>query len=84
MSTFDAFWHADMRSFNTVNNGILTLIPKTSAVVALKDYRPISLIHLVGKLFSKVLSNRLAPRLGPLIHPTQSVFVKGRVIQDNF
>jgi hypothetical protein len=49
----------------------------------IRDYRPISLIHVLGKLFSEVLPNRLAPRLGELIHITQSTFVKGRYIQDN-
>jgi hypothetical protein len=84
MSSFDTFWHLHMRSFQAVNEGILILIPKTSEASTLKDYRPNSLIHLIGKLFSKVLSNRLAPRLASLIHPTQSVFIKGSVIHDNF
>jgi hypothetical protein len=73
-----------MHSFHMVNEGILRLIPKSSGAVALKDYHPISLICLVGKLFSKVLSNRLALRLGSLIHATQTAFIRGRVIQDNF
>jgi hypothetical protein len=38
MSAFDAFWRVDMCSFHTVNDGILTLIPKSSGVVALKDF----------------------------------------------
>jgi hypothetical protein len=67
-----------------VNDSIITLIPKNPGALALKDFRPISLIHLVRKLFSKVLSTRLAPRLGSLIHPSQSAFIRGRVIQDNF
>jgi hypothetical protein len=41
MNAFDAFWRADMCSFHAVNDGILTLIPETTAVVALKDYCPI-------------------------------------------
>jgi hypothetical protein len=53
-------------------------------VETLNDYRPISLIHLPGKLFFKVLINHLVPHLGSLIHPVQSVFIKGRFIQDNF
>jgi hypothetical protein len=84
MSAFDAFWHLDMRSFHMVNGGILTLIPKTFDAATLNDYQPISLIHLIGKLFSKVVSNRFAPRFGSLIHPMQRTFIKGRVIQDNF
>jgi hypothetical protein len=46
----------------------------------IKDYRPITLIHTVGKLISKVLVNRLAPKLGELVHVSQSAFIKGRFI----
>jgi hypothetical protein len=49
-----------------------------------RDYCPISLIHIIGKLFSKVHANRLAPRFGELVHANQSTFIKGRFIQDNF
>jgi hypothetical protein len=42
------------------------------------------LIHMVGKLLSKVLANRLAPKLGELIHHSQSAFIKGRMIHDSF
>jgi hypothetical protein len=38
----------------------------------------------LGKLFSKVLATRLALRLDNLVHGNQSVFIKGRFIQDNF
>jgi hypothetical protein len=62
----------------------LILVPKTAEVASLKDYRPTSLNHIVGKLFSKVLANKLAPRLSSLIHPSQSAFIKGQFIQDNF
>jgi hypothetical protein len=48
--------------------------------VSLKDFRPISLIHIIGKLFSKVLTNILAPKLDTLVHQSQSVFIKGRYI----
>jgi hypothetical protein len=39
---------------------------------------------VLGKLFSKVLMNRLALRLSELIHVSQSAFIKGHYIQDNF
>jgi hypothetical protein len=58
--------------------------PKTSNAIAIKDYRSISLIHVIEKLFSKVLANKLAPRLGDLVHASQSSFIKGRFTQDNF
>jgi hypothetical protein len=60
------------------------LLPKSSDPSILKDYRPIVLIHSVRKFFSKVLANRLAPRLGTLAYPSQSRFIKGHFIQDNF
>jgi hypothetical protein len=84
MLAFDAFWHLDTRKFHAINEAIMILLPKCQKMECIKDYRPISLIHIIGKLFSKVLANRRAPRLDELIHATQSVFVKGRYIQDNF
>jgi hypothetical protein len=84
MQAVNTFWHMDTRKFHAINEVIMVLLPKTPDVEAIKDYRPISLIHVLGKLFSKVIANRLAPRLNELIHITHSVFVKGRYIQDNF
>jgi hypothetical protein len=62
----------------------MVLLPKSSQAVAIKDYRPIVLIHLIGKLISKVLSNRLATQLDKLVHKSQSAFIKGRLLHDNF
>jgi hypothetical protein len=39
---------------------------------------------VLGKLFSKILTNRLAPHLDKLVHAGQSTFIKGRCIHDNF
>jgi hypothetical protein len=84
MVAFDAFLWLDMRNFHSMNEALLTLLPKSAEAASLKDYRLISLIHLVGKLFSKVLANCLTPRLGSMVHPNQSAFINGRFIQDNF
>jgi hypothetical protein len=70
MAAFDAFWRLDTINFHDVNEALLSLLPKSPKAETLKDFRPISLIHLLGKLFSKVLVNRLAPRLSSLIHPS--------------
>jgi hypothetical protein len=45
---------------------------------------PISLIHSMGKLISKLLSNMLAPQLSELVHSSQNAFIKHRFIQDKF
>ena len=50
----------------------------------MSDYCPISLIHSVAKIFSKLLANRLAPHLDGLVSKCQSAFIRKRCIQDNF
>jgi hypothetical protein len=62
----------------------MTLLPKTTNAKSVKDYCPISLIHTVGKLLSKVVANQLAPKLNELVHISQSVFIQSCFIQDNF
>jgi hypothetical protein len=60
------------------------LLPKSAETSTVKDFRPISLIHIVSKLISKVLTNRLAHRLSELVQANQTAFIKGRAIHDNF
>jgi hypothetical protein len=67
-----------------LNGPLMVLLPKSSGDASIKDYMPIALIHLIGKLITKVLANRLAPQLNGLIHCCQSTFIKGHCIQDNF
>jgi hypothetical protein len=74
----------DSRNFHDIIIALLTLLPKLLEADTLKDYMPILSIHLLGKLFSKVLVNRLVPHLGSLIDLAQSAFIKGRFIQANF
>jgi hypothetical protein len=84
MVAFDAFWHSDMRKLHDVNGALLVLLPKSSDAFDIKDYWPISLTHLMGKLISKVLSNTVTGHLEELVHQSQSAFIKGRNIHDNF
>jgi hypothetical protein len=84
MLDFDSFWRLDSRNLHSVNKALLTLLPKSEEASGVKDYRLISLIHIVGKLLSKVLANWLAPKLPALVHISRSAFVKGRFIQYNF
>ncbi|WVZ54094.1 LOW QUALITY PROTEIN: hypothetical protein U9M48_004954 [Paspalum notatum var. saurae] len=62
----------------------ITLLPKKTDAVQVKDFRPISLIHSFAKLATKILANRLAPMLPRMVSINKSAFVKGRSIQDNF
>jgi hypothetical protein len=63
MAVFDTFWCGDTRNLSNINGALMVLLPKSSHVATIKDFRPIALIHLIGKLISKVLSNRLATYL---------------------
>nr|GFA48284.1 RNA-directed DNA polymerase, eukaryota, reverse transcriptase zinc-binding domain protein [Tanacetum cinerariifolium] len=65
-----------------VNSAFITLIPKVSNPLFIKDYRPISLIGLHYKIVAKILSNRLSKVIDSIISPEQSAFISGRQILD--
>jgi hypothetical protein len=81
---FHALWEVDFRSFHSLNGAIMILSHKTEAHTRLRDYRPINLIHSIGKLFAKGLALRLAPRMSHIVKDNQSVFIQGRRIHENF
>ena len=60
----------------------VTLIPKVSSPLELKDFRPISLLGCLYKLLAKVLVRRLASVMNSIISPSQSAFLKGRHLVD--
>ncbi|KAL2248543.1 UNVERIFIED_CONTAM: putative ribonuclease H protein [Sesamum indicum] len=61
----------------------IVLIPKIEAPSTWKDFRPISLCNVTGKILSKVINNQMAKLLPKIISPSQSSFVQGRMISDN-
>lgn len=63
--------------------GIVTLLPKDKDKTDLRNWRPITLLNLDCKLFSKVLASRLSLVLEGLIHPDQACAVPGRRIADS-
>jgi len=84
MAVVHALWAGNFRNFRKLNSAFITLIPKKTNAVQVKDFRPISLVHSVAKLVTKILANRLAGRLDEMVSPNQSAFIKKRFIQDNF
>jgi Reverse transcriptase (RNA-dependent DNA polymerase) len=48
------------------------------------DFRPISLINGVQRLFSKILAYKLLPIIGTLLTEKQTGFLKGRNIMHEF
>jgi mannosylglycoprotein endo-beta-mannosidase len=67
-----------------VNHAYIHLIPKTASPVGFKDFRPISLIHIIYKIIAKVLSSRLKAVMHDLISENQTAFLTGRQIIDGF
>jgi hypothetical protein len=77
MDAFQAMWSGDCRGLHVANQALISLLPKHAVAVEVKDFRPISLIHSAAKLIAKVLSSRLAPRMGQIIGSYQSAFIRG-------
>ena len=67
----------------SLNATFISLIPKKSDAVEVKDFRPISLIGGVYKIIAKVLANRLKEVIGDVISESQNAFVKNRQILDS-
>jgi hypothetical protein len=67
-----------------LNSSYLTLILNKVDALTAKEFRPISLIHSFAKLVTKLLANRLGPRLLELVAANHSAFVRGRSIHDNY
>ena len=84
MDVFQQLFEMRGRGFGKLNQALMTLLPKRADAQQLRDYRPICLIHIVAKIFTKVLSLRLAPRLDSLVSRNQNAFITGRSLHDNF
>lgn len=66
------------------NNSFVTLIPKESSTLTLKNFTPISLVGCLYKIIAKCLSNRLKKFISEVFGVEQRVFFRGRQILDIF
>ena len=68
----------------TQKQGVITCLPKPNKSRHYqKNWRPISLLNVVYKLASSVISNRLKTVLDKLINQDQKGFIAGRFIGEN-
>ena len=83
---FQAFKYAfqNERLAPSQRRGILRLIPKPNrSLLAVRDWRPITLLPVDYKILSKALAIRLSLVIPSLVHGDQRGFIKGRFIGDN-
>jgi hypothetical protein len=83
-AAINSLFTLNAQGFEWLNSACIVLLPKKADTMGVTDFRPISLIHSIAKIFSKLLANRLAPRLNSLVSNCQSAFIKKRSIHDNF
>jgi hypothetical protein len=48
-------------NLNWLNSASIALIPNKEGAEEVTDFRPISLVHAIAKLISKMMATRLAP-----------------------
>ena len=65
-----------------LNYGIITLLSKTKEANKIQQYKPICLLNVVYKIFTKTLMLRLEKILERILNKCQTAFLKGRNIME--
>jgi hypothetical protein len=81
MALFSDFYQGTL-SLNRLNFGNIILLPKKTDARVIQQYRPICLLNVSFKIFTKVATNRLSLIAQKLIRPTQTTFLTGRNIME--
>ncbi len=76
---FHDLHYGDLPLFS-LNFGVISLIPKVQEANIIQQYRPICLLNVSFKNFTKVATNRLNTVADKMISPTQMAFLRGRNI----
>lgn len=70
MALFHDFHSGNLPLFN-LNFGIITLLPKCQEAVKIEQYRPICLLNVSFKIFTKVATNRINKVAPKVTRPSQ-------------
>jgi hypothetical protein len=73
-------FHKGELNLSRISYGIIVLLPKIKEVANIRQYRPICLLNVFYKLFTKVLAIRLMGVAQDIISETQTTFIKERYI----
>ena len=63
-----------------LNFGTITLLPKKTEATRIEQFRPICLLNVSFKIFTKVGTNRLTQIAHSVVHPSQTAFMPDRNI----
>ena len=75
-------FHKEELNLYSLNFGIITLIPKIHEATKLQQYRPICVLNVSFKFFTKVGMIRLNKVAQTVVSPTQTAFMPGRNIME--
>ena len=79
MDMFNDFHKGELPLFH-LNFGTIILLPKKEDASQIQQYRPICLLNVSFKIFTKVGTNRLTGVADKVVKPTQTAFMPGRHI----
>ncbi|CAN6182020.1 unnamed protein product [Urochloa humidicola] len=75
-------FHEGRLPIHSLNFGVITLLPKREEAIKIQQYRPICLLNVGFKIFTKVINNRILVLADKLISRTQTAFIPGRDIME--
>jgi hypothetical protein len=79
LALFSDFYEEQLPLFS-LNFGVITLIPKIHKAKQIQQYRPICVLNVSFKIFTKVGINRLKRVADTLVSPSQTTFMLDRNI----
>ena len=77
-----AMFHKQELPLYSLNFGTIILLPKCKDAIRIQQYRPICLLNVSFKIFTKVATNRISLMAQKVISPTQTAFLPGRNIME--
>ena len=76
------YFHKGELPLHNLNFGTIILIPKSKEAKQIQQYRPICLLNVSFKIFTKVATNRIVKIAQRIIKPSQTAFQPGRNIME--
>jgi hypothetical protein len=71
--------HNGILSLHSLNFGVITPVPKKQAI-KVENFRPICLLNVSFKIFTKVFTNRISIVANKTIQSSQTTFIPSRYL----